>query len=110
MNKTKIINILLIIIFVFVVVFFALTVKSCNFYWEGYKTYTQYSKETDSINSFVADQMAKTNLSYALQNTFALIFSGLAAIATAVTFVLINPQIFKTVKKKDFDELKKDGE
>lgn len=96
MKKYKlIINIILIAVIVFSVISFSLTIPSCSNYLSGYN-------ELESWGSLANISELKGLKDYFLQTLFAIIFSALSAIASAVTLFLLN---FKVWKKSKLDKL-----
>lgn len=106
MKKIIFLDILLIAIFIFALIGFGLILNICDLYWESYHLHME--ELSNALESNVGDiefyrYGAEQNLGKALQTTFTLIFSVLSAIAAFISFVLVNPQIFR---KGRVDEIK----
>lgn len=88
MKKCKLLfNVLFCCTFILSLVSFALMIKLCNNCYSNYKMISEipFADTSDSLSLF-------------LQTFFAVIFSGLSAIASAVTAVIFNLPAFKAKK------------
>lgn len=90
MKNKIIINILLIIIFVFSIICFSLLIEPCKENWELYRLELDNEEPLQAYLEYV--------LGWSIKFTVTVIFSGLIAIASATIFVFVN--------KKDFDIVK----
>ena len=86
MKKYKlIINILLVFVFAASVIALALICRATNAHWEVFNNFLKDFHDHPDYNSYLSETLCLT---------FSIIFSALAAIASAITFFLLNFKVW----------------